>query len=266
MERTTMLRISLATALAVALTAGSPIGAQNLSAFKSTDDYTVTIDGKPSATAKIYWSQGARAFLIVAKDLAAPLLVEPVSKQVRSVPLVKLATNSDGSVGILDGAALTPKATLDSSKGLASFAVDGRAIEVLEKPPLVGWQSPDTIVAYNAKYGERAAAYRPQAAAVTDLRGRDDDIRLTVFFGSWCPFCQQKVPLAMKLQSELTQSNVKIDFYGLPRNFGGDLQAKKYGIKSVPTGIVFVDGKEVGRISADGWATPEATLTQILDR
>ncbi|HVR31056.1 MAG TPA: thioredoxin family protein [Thermoanaerobaculia bacterium] len=250
----------------LALVGAVPLAAQNLSGFTPSEDYMVEIDGQPAPTAHVYWSQSARAFLIVAKELPAPLLVEPVSRQVRSVPLVKLASRSDGSVGILEGAALTPKAVIDTSQGPASFSVDGRMIKLVEKPALVGWQTLDSLGSYSAKYAERAAAYEPKAGVVNDLRARGEDVRLTVFFGSWCPFCQQKVPLAMKLARELVGSNVKIDFYGLPRLFSGDAQAKRYGIKSVPTGVVFVGGKEVGRISADGWASPETTLDQIVSR
>ena len=260
------LALTLAVALAF-LVAAVPLAAQSLSGFTPSEDYVVEMDGKPLASAHVYWSQSARAFLIVAKELPAPLLVEPVSRQVRAVPLIKLATRSDGSVGILEGAALTPKAMLQSTpEGLASFTVDGRAIELAEKPPLVGWQTLETIGAYSAKYTERAAAYTPAATALADLRAATGDVRVTVFFGSWCPFCQQKVPMAMRLARELAGSNVKIDFYGLPRSFSGDVQAKRYGVRSVPTGIVFVGGKEVGRISADGWASPETTLGKLVRR
>jgi thiol-disulfide isomerase/thioredoxin len=253
-------------ALLLSMTIASPLLAQAASSFTASEDYMVEIDGKTTSTANLYWSQAARAFLIVAKELPTPLLVEPVSRQVRSVPLVKLASRADGSVGILEGAALTPKAVIDTTQGLASFNVDGRAIRVVDKPPLVGWQTPATLNTYSPKYGERADAYTLQAKAVGELRGRKDDVRLTVFFGSWCPFCQQKVPMVMKLARELAGSGVKIDFYGLPRNISSDPQAKKYGVKAVPTGIVFVSGKEVGRITADAWASPESSLAKILSQ
>lgn len=261
---TTRSRIFLAT-LALCLLAGAPLAAQALSGFTPSEDYVLEIDGETAPGAKVYWSQSARMFLIVVKGQPTPLLVEPMSRQVRAVPLVKLASRSDGSVQILEGAAMTTKGVVDTSKGIASFMADGRAYELVEKPPLLGWQTPDGLGAYSASYVKRADAYQPQSAAVANLRKQTSDVRLTVFFGSWCPFCQQKVPAAMKLVRELGGSNVKIDFYGLPRSFGGDAQAKRYNVKSVPTGIVFVDGKEVGRIHADGWASPEATLARLVD-
>ena len=251
--------------LGLLVLAGAPLAAQSLSGFALSEDYVMKIDGQPAPAAKIYWSQSSRMFLIVLKDQPTPLLVEPVSRQVRSVPLVKLASRSDGSVNILEGAAMTSKGVVNTTPdGLATFTVDGRAFELAQKPALLGWQTPDGIVAYNPTYLKRADAYKPQAAAIASLRKKTGDVKLSVFFGSWCPFCQQKVPMAMRMARELAGSKVKIDFYGLPQGFSGDPQAKRYNVKSVPTGIVFVDGKEVGRISGDGWASPETTLDRLV--
>jgi thiol-disulfide isomerase/thioredoxin len=253
-------------AFALALLAQAPLAAQTLSGFTPSEDYQIEIDGQAAPTAKVYWSQSARMFLIVVKDMPTPLLVEPMSRQVRSVPLVKLASRPDGSVGILEGAAMTTKGTVDTTEGVASFTTDGRAFKLVEKPPLLGWQTVDSIAAHSPAYVKRADAYQPQAAALAALRQQSSDVQLSIFFGSWCPFCQQKVPMAMRLARELTGSKVKFDFYGLPHGFSDDPQAKRYGVKSVPTGIVFVNGKEVGRISADGWASPETTLNSLVSK
>ena len=99
----------------------------------------------------------------------------------------------DDAQGVLD----------DHAQGLATFKVDGHAYKLQEKPPLLGWQTPETIAAYNNLYVQRADAYKPQAAALADLKKQAADVKLTVFFGSWCPFCQQKVPMVMRMAREL---------------------------------------------------------------
>ncbi len=251
--------------LTIAAATGAPLVAQTISGFTPSSDYMLEIDGQPAPTAQVYWSQSARMFLIVVKDQPAPLLVEPQSRQVKTVPLVKIAKQPDGTVGILQGAVMAPKAALEMTpEGLATFNVDGRAYKLQEKPPLLGWQTPDTIAAYNSVYVQRSNSYQPQAGALADLKKQAADVKLTVFFGSWCPFCQQKVPMVMRLARELAGSKVKFDFYGLPHGFSGDPEAKRNGVKSVPTGIVYVNGKEVGRITADGWAAPETTLRNLV--
>jgi thiol-disulfide isomerase/thioredoxin len=263
-SRTMAARVCLV-GLAIAALGQAMLRAQTISGFTASSDYVLEIDGQPAPTAKVYWSQPARMFLIVVKDQPTPLLVEPMSRQVKSVPLVKLATRSDGTVGILEGAVMAPKGALEMTpEGLATFTVDGHSYKLQERPPLLGWQTPESIAAYNNLYTQRAEAYKPQPAALADLKKQAADVKLTVFFGSWCPFCQQKVPMAMRLARELQGSKVKIDFYGLPHGFSNDPQAQRHGVKSVPTGIVFKNGKEVGRISADGWAVPETTLRNLV--
>jgi thiol-disulfide isomerase/thioredoxin len=256
-------RLALAV-IAAAAAPGTPLAAQTISGFTLSGDYVIDIDGVASPTTRIYWSPSARAFLLVVKDQSAPLLVEPRLRQVKSVPLVKLATRPDGTVAILEGAVMTPKGATGMADSVISFNVDGRAYRLQERPPLLGWQTPETIVAYSSTYDQRAAAYQPQPSMIAELKKQSADVKLTVFFGSWCPFCQQKVPLAIRLARELAGSKVKIDFYGLPHGFTNDATAQRYNVKSVPTGIVYKDGKEVGRISADGWALPEGFLLKLV--
>src|SRR5262245_49758558 len=102
-----------AVALLAAVTlASAPLAGQALSGFSVSSDYTLQIDGQPASNARIYWSQPSRMFLIVLKDQPTPLLVEPVSRQVKSVPLMKLANRPDGTVSILEGAQMTPRGAL----------------------------------------------------------------------------------------------------------------------------------------------------------
>ena len=251
--------------LVASVPAATPLAAQTLSGFTASTDYLLQIDGQPATNAKIYWSQASRMFLVVLKDQPTPLLLEPMSRQVKSVPLVKLATRPDGTVSILEGAVMTPRGVLATTPdGVAKFVVDGRGYQLQEKPPLIGWQTAEAISAYNNLYTTRADAYKPQATALADLKKQTAEVKVTVYFGSWCPFCQQKVPMMMRIARELAASKVKVDFYGLPHGFSNDAQAQRFNVKSVPTGIVFKNGKEVGRISADGWAAPEATLAKLV--
>lgn len=243
----------------------APASGQAMAGFTESADYVVEIDGALVESADVYWSQSARSFLLIAKVLPSPLLVQPASRVVREVPLMKLASRPDGSVEILDGANLPAKGRITLGSGGASFTVDGRQVSMLQKPPLLGWQDAASIAGYDPSYSQRAEHYAPQAKVLDDLRQEQRDVRLVVFFGSWCPFCQQKVPQAMRLAEDLSGTNVDIDFYGLPRSFSGESEAKRYRIRAVPTGVVYVDGKEVGRITGDGWAALEVSLNRLLD-
>ena len=262
--RTAATRIAVVVLVAAALATAS-LAAQTLSGFSASTDYVLQVDGQPAANARVYWSQPSRMFLIVLKDQPTPLLLEPVTRQVKSVPLVKLATRPDGTVSILEGAVMTPRGVMATTPdGVATFNVDGKAYRLQEKPPLLGWQTPEAISAYNSLYTTRADAYQPQSAVIAELKKQSADVKVTVYFGSWCPFCQQKVPMVMRLARELAGSKVKFDFYGLPHGFSNDAQAQRFGVKQVPTGVVFKNGKEIGRINNDGWASPETTLKNLV--
>ena len=56
---------------------------------------------------------------------------------------------------------------------------------------------------------------------------------------------------------------VHFDYYGVPDTFKDPLMKEK-GVDGVPTGIVYVDGKEVGRIIGGQWKIPELAIKNTL--
>ena len=242
------------------------VRSQPLPGFEPNDDWVLEIDGKSSPQAQLYWSSRARAFLIFAPNLPAPVVLSPPTSQVRTVPIMKLARNADGSIDILTDPGMTDKGRFRFEGGVVRFSVDDRQVEMREKPVLLGWQDAESIGAYGLLWARRAQAYRPQPAVVDGLRKYGSAAKLSVYFGSWCSHCQQKVPLVMRLAELLQGSRVEVDFYGLPRMIRDDPIARTMNISAVPTGVVFVEGREVGRIEGDGWGAPEVALRRILNR
>ncbi len=111
-----------------------------------------------------------------------------------------------------------------------------------------------------------ATAYTPSIPVLAKLRSQTEDVQVLVFFGSWCSACKQMVPRIMKVDEQLDGSKVQIDYYGLPqgRAFSADTKASAMGIKSVPTGVVFLNGREIGRINGNGWKIPELAINNVL--
>ena len=74
----------------------------------------------------------------------------------------------------------------------------------------------------------------------------------------------------VKLEQLLRGSKIRFEYFGLPPNFGSDPPAVQNKIKAVPTGIVYLggkegkEGKEIGRIADNAWTSPETTLAAIL--
>lgn len=232
--------------------------------FESSHDYQVVVDGEVATDAELFWNPRARQFLIIAPQLATPVLLSPPTSQVQGISIMRLSKHADGSVEVLSGDDLVDQGSFRFENGVVRFDVGGHALEMREAPPLLGWQTTDEIRAYSATYERRAAAYEPDRDSLSRLRELPTSAKLTVYFGSWCPHCQELVPAVLTVADLLSGSNVDIVFYGLPRAISQDPLAQRNGISSVPTGVLEVDGREIGRVSGNGWRRIEATLDRML--
>ena len=228
--------------------------------------YMAKLDGKTLADGEVFQSRSAGAFLILASDLPAPVMVKIRDGQVQTVDLMKVNRRADGTVELFPNATLTSlgafKVTADRS-GI-EFNIDGRPGMLLEKPPLVGFQSIAELGEHSPEYKRSAASYTPSDPIVDKLKTQSDEVKVQVFFGSWCGACKQMVPRIMRVAEQLAGSNVTFDFYGLPRGFEGDKEAARFKIEAVPTGVIFRDGKEIGRVSGAGWKVPELAINNLL--
>ncbi|MEE8278863.1 MAG: thioredoxin family protein [Thermoanaerobaculia bacterium] len=228
--------------------------------------YQFELDGETVADAAIYQSRAAGAFLILSSALPSPVLLRLREARVETVHLLKVDQKADGTIDLLPGP------TLDSLGGFRvtadrrgiTFDLAGRQAVMREKAPLLGAQDLEGLVSHSPDYRRTAEAYAPSGPILNKLRAEERGVKVSVYFGSWCPFCQQMVPRIMKVAEELAGSNIKVEFYGLPRAISSDREASRLGIRGVPTAVVFVDGQEVGRISGQSWKVPELAINNIL--
>jgi thiol-disulfide isomerase/thioredoxin len=256
---------------ALALLAAIPLGAQGVPSasplrdFQRTGDYSLVVDGKPVPAAEVYLSDKIPAFLIFTSKLPAPVMLTPRTSRVDSINLMKVSKRPDGSIDLFADAVVAP---------LGQFAMEGQNIAftlqkekasqkvvLVPRAPLLGLKKNADLKAYLPEYVRGAGNYTPNAAAVADLRKRSAPARVRVFFGSWCSHCRQHVPLLLKVEDEVRNPRIQFEYYGLPRSLK-DPEGQKAGVHAVPTGIVYVNGKEVGRI--DNWNNPEVALDRIL--
>lgn len=70
---------------------------------------------------------------------------------------------------------------------------------------------------------------------------------LVEFYASWCPHCQRMMPIVEQIRELL---DGKVDIYQLDIE-ENEQAAKASGAESVPTFIVFRDGREVWRQSGE---------------
>lgn len=227
--------------------------------------FQVQVDGEAMEDAQVYRGGNPPVMLVMNVGLPAPVLLVPGQGRVETVKIMKLAKRANGTIDILPGATLAPQGSFQPQDQSVKFSVEGREVVLGPKPPLLGSQGVEDLKDYSFSYEQRAESYQPDPDTVTFLEQQPRQVRVLVFFGSWCPLCGQTVPHIVSLADELGEgSNIEFDFYGLPQGFGDEPQAKEHGVDAVPTGIVFVDGREAGRVQGNKWLRPEAAIRDIL--
>jgi thiol-disulfide isomerase/thioredoxin len=234
-----------------------------LRGFQPTGEYTLIVDGVPVPAAEIYQNDKLPGMLILTSALPSPVLLSPRTGQAETVNLMKVSKQKDGSVDLLADAVLSPIGQFTSEGENVSFVFKGTKVRLNSRPALLGVKSNADLKGYLPDYVRNARNYTPNAAAVADLKKVGTPVTVRVYFGSWCPHCRQHVPLLLKVEDQVQNPKIRFEYFGLPKDFN-DPEAKKAGIHSVPTGIVYINGKETGRITGEGWTSPEVLLDKIV--
>jgi thiol-disulfide isomerase/thioredoxin len=245
----------------------APLGAQPaMRDFEPIDKFVFFLGGAEDPEAEIFQSQSAGAYLVVSKLVESPVLIEARSAAVSTVNLMKVDRQISGDLHLLPEASLEPLGKFTIAGEGITFRVEGEAAELRNKPWLLGEQDLSGMRAYSREYREGAEAYETSQPVLRQLQAEARPVEVRVFFGTWCPHCQQVLPRVLRVAEELAGSKVRLSFYGLPRGpgFSADPEVKKLDIDSVPTGVIFVDGREVGRISGSGWKVPELAIKNAI--
>lgn len=260
-----------ALAAAAAILASPPAAAQPpadaiLRDFLPTGEFVLEVDGRKAEGAEIYKTDRVAAILIVTSKLPEPALLQPRSGTVETVSLMSLARRPDGGIDVLADAELAAAGRFTLEGEDVKFTVGGKSAVLKPKPYLLGLREAAELLADKPEYARRARDYRPSEPSIAALRAVTRPVRVRVYFGSWCPACAQWVPPLIKVVERLEGTQVGFEFYGLPHDFAGEPAAEADNVRGVPTGIVYVGGREVGRIADQAaWRIPEATLADIVN-
>lgn len=246
--------------------AAQPVPADTvLRDFEPIGDYLLEVDGRKVPGAEIYLSQvGGARLLVTGVGVSPPLLISPREQKVETVAEDAVMRRDDGALDLRADAELERQGDLQLAGEDVTFDFSGHHGVLEPRPPLLGLTDAEGIEEYSAGYSFRARQYRPSAPMLRQLEAEREPVRVRVYFGSWCPHCKEVVPNILKVAEALEGSKVRIEFYGLPRSFGDEPQAVREDIHSVPTGIVYLDGKEVGRITGNQWKIPELAIKSVL--
>ncbi len=256
----------LAAALILGVTAAAaqvPADAM-FSGFKRNGEFLFELDGEPLKHAEIYLSKRATAYLVIAPELASPLLISPRAGSVESVSFMKVMKRDDGTIDLLADASFNRLGAFRIAGQEIVFEVKGKDAKLKAKPPLLGGQEPEALKSYKPEYSQLAEEYTPEARYLGNLRSQQDAVRVRVYFGTWCPVCGRLVPRILRLGEELEGSRVQFEYYGLPQPMTDDPVTKAQDLHGVPTAIVYVGDEEVGRLTGGDLNAPEKSITRLV--
>jgi thiol-disulfide isomerase/thioredoxin len=260
------LLVTLALACATAVPAmARPIPPTQVVPLVPASTWKVEIDGTEVRSAEVYGGENL-GLLLLGCSMKEALLIAPADRTVRYIPKENIVKDDMGNVS-LKGTPSDPICVYQVSGAKILFNAEGRKVTLSPKPPLVGKQTLESIIQHNPDYETRINGYQPDADSVAFLKKYSRKTDILVYFGSWCPHCEAWVPRLVKALQSAGNDSLGTRFFGLPRNFGMDPDARSWGIQGVPTIIVLQNGREVGRLIGPPEAgTIEGALVKILQR
>jgi thiol-disulfide isomerase/thioredoxin len=235
--------------------------------FEPIGEWVLEIGGAPLPGVRLFQSQKAgAAILATGQGLDGALIISPRNKVVQRVGANKVVVGADGVAFVLADASPVRESALTVEGGREPvFTVGGKPARLKEKPYLLGLHPASDLRRYDSGYAFRAGRYNPSPAVVRALREVKQPARVRIYFGSWCPHCSTTVPKILKVGEALAGSPIQFEYYGLPMGFRGEPAATRDNISAVPTGIIYRNGKEIGRINGGDWAIPELAVKKALD-
>jgi len=122
---------------------------------------------------------------------------------------------------------------------------------------LLGRVRREAILSISPEWRAQYEEYTPAAEDLAGLTPLPRGARLQVYFGSWCGDSRVGVPHLLKILNRASGVHLKVRFYGVDRTKKepADL-LEGVGLELVPTIVLSVKGREVGRIVE----TPRTTL------
>ncbi len=226
----------------------------------------VRVSGTVDADAKVYLSAGAPRALVLSPVLGPPVYVSAADKTATVIEASRVLESPDD-----------PDAVLVDSEGLAGgspltiqglelrFQVGGRQVVLESRPPsITGELTAAELLAAIPEYRHNARNYAPGKGDLRLLATIDEPAEIDVFFGAWCPHCEQNVPRLVRVAEEVANPVLTFRYYALPERVADDPLARQYQIKSVPTALVRRGGEVVARIEGNSFVRPEAALSAVL--
>ncbi len=119
---------------------------------------------------------------------------------------------------------------------------------------------------FSGAWTDEYDSYTPDNQVLDSLKGKLDNVDITIVFRSTCGDSREQVPRFFKILDELNYPLDKLTLIGVDRakkDLSGDVDKLDIGL--VPTFIFYKDGKELGRIIETPNESLEKDLLRIIE-
>ena len=225
--------------------------------------FSTEVDGGKTRPGTVYERRGTPEMLGQMPD-GSWFLLQPQERQVLALAKDKVKQAPGSSQATLGDDLPESGSAVRLTKNGLTFDVEGKFVKVLPTPPLLGEVHVEDFLDLCPDYEQRVETYKPDAKTVSRLAKAEGGRTVEVFFGSWCPHCQQVLPKLIKSLRAADNSKIEVKWIGLPRMFLNEPQAKERDVTGVPTIIVMEGEHEVGRFSGVEKVPVEVSLANLV--
>jgi len=226
--------------------------------------FTIEADGRSAPGGMVFEKRGVADLLGRLGD-GTWFMVQPAQQQAHQI--------APGGAGLeLGGRQATVTALPGAQRGIPlvltptglTFTLTGHALRVIPTPPLLGDVTFDAFLSLCPEFQDREEAYAPSQDKLKAISAAANDVTVEVYFGSWCPHCQDVLPRLIKSLREIGNPKLRVRMIGLPRQFTEDPAVKARGVRGVPTVIVYRKDVELGRFSGTETTPVEESLAKLV--
>ncbi len=252
-------------ALFLALPGFSQTPQEQPSDFVLFGNFVLEVEGELVRDASLYHSPSRKGVLVRSPLLSSPVLVLPAGKVIQMYADEELVDTGTGSVRLLEGATPTSTTRFTLEDAGPRWEMDGKRVRLVANPPLLGAHDRAQVLEHDPAYRFKSEQYTPTPDHLRALQQFDGAVKVKVFFGSWCSVCAELMPGILKVDTELaaSQAPYTFEYYGIPRDYK-DPEVQQEGISSVPTAVVWVNGRRIGQINSASWRYPAMALRNIV--
>lgn len=254
-----------ALSLALLALAGGPARGATLE-LAPTGQIQVRAKGAVDPEARVYRSlEPPLSMVVYAATFRRPVFVTTVPRAARLVDPGRIREDAEtGTIRLDTGGPQEDLLVVRVDGPNLVVEQDGAGVALAAPEPVLGDRTLDEMTRLLPEYRRSAARYTPDAATLERLRRIDQPAELIVFFGSWCPHCEQMVPRLLRVLQDAGTLPLEVRFHGLPPGGAGDALANQYRITGLPTCVVRRGTTEVARLVDDDWDAPEKSLATAL--